>query len=93
MKKKKKIVKIEQDTPEQIIEILRSIQKVSLYENKYLDVWFNDSYPVSISSFIPGSFTRQLLELIEQHLNADPDENGMIEVNIPTLVPNYIEEE
>ena len=89
---KNKIVKVEQNTPEQIIEILRSIQKVSLYENKYLDVWFNDSYPVSISSFIPRSFPRQLFELIEQHLNAEPDENGMIEVNIPALIPNYVED-
>lgn len=52
---------------EKIIEILHSISKVKVDGD--LEVWFNqDEDPEAITSFIPGSFTRELLELIEKHL-------------------------
>lgn len=58
-------------TPEQIIEILHSITKVSV-KDKELDVWFNNDPNMSgLRGYIPGSFTRELLELIEWHMLED----------------------
>jgi hypothetical protein len=55
-------------SPEQIIEILRSIKYLSITDGE-LDTYFVDSeIPEGINSFIPGSFTRELLEMIESHL-------------------------
>jgi len=61
---------MEKHSPEKIIEILRSIEKVSLDASGQLDTLFIDSTsgPEGIRGFIPGSFTRELLELIEWHL-------------------------
>ena len=66
----KSLVLIEKHSPEKIIEILRSIDKLTLNSNGELDTLFVDSIcgPEGISGFIPGSFTRELLELIEWHL-------------------------
>lgn len=63
---------MEKHSPEKIIEILRSIEKLSVDDGE-LDTLFVDSTsgPESISGFIPGSFTRELLELIEKHLLLD----------------------
>lgn len=58
-------------SPEKIIEILRSITKLELDSEGILDVWFEGGESAeSINSFIPGSFTRELLCLIEEHLNS-----------------------
>lgn len=60
-------------TPEEIIETLHSIKKLSVKDGE-LDVWQKETekdYPHNasgISSFIPGSFTYDLLCLIEEHL-------------------------
>ena len=55
-------------SPEKIVEILHSIKNFSI-EDGELDTWFEDSqYFEGIRGFIPNSFTRDLLELIERHL-------------------------
>jgi len=55
-------------TAEEIVKILHSITKVELGESE-LDVWFDsDNFPCVSRSFVPGSFTRELLELIEKHM-------------------------
>ena len=57
-------------SPEKVIEILRSITKLEIDHEGVLDVWFEGGESAeSINSFIPGSFTRELLVLIEQHLS------------------------
>lgn len=61
MPKKKK-------SPEEIVQILHSI-KTLIIEDGELDTWFQDSTcGEGIRGFIPGSFIRELLELIEDHL-------------------------
>jgi hypothetical protein len=62
---------MEKHSPEKIIEILRSIDKLTIDSNGELDTLFIDSTsgPEGITEFIPGSFTRELLELIEWHLS------------------------
>jgi hypothetical protein len=61
-------------TPEEIVAILHSVTKLSVKDEE-LDVWQDgDTYPAGIRSFIPGSFTRELLELIEEHLLFGSDE-------------------
>jgi hypothetical protein len=60
-------------TPEQIVEVLHSIKRLSI-ESGELDTWFENGYlniPETIRSFVPGSFTRRLLELIEGYLLED----------------------
>ncbi len=53
---------------EDIVKILHSIKKFSV-EDGELDTWFEDSeYAEGVRGFIPGSFTRELLELVERHL-------------------------
>jgi hypothetical protein len=55
-------------TPEDIVKILHSITKVEIDQGE-LDTYFeDDKNPSGIRGFIPGSFTRELLELIEEHL-------------------------
>jgi hypothetical protein len=55
-------------TPEEIIKVLHSITKVKIDQGE-LDTWFDDdTIPSGIRGFIPNSFTRELLELIEVHL-------------------------
>ena len=74
-------------SPEKIVEILHSIAKLNLVgkaegkeDNRELFVFFKDGdysrcdsgYPGdSITSFVRNSFTRQLLELIEDYLKQD----------------------
>jgi hypothetical protein len=63
-------------SPEDIVKILHSINKLSVSDGE-LDTWFEfDEYPSGIRSFEHDSFTRKLLELIEDHLleneNEDP---------------------
>ena len=60
---------MEKHSPQKIVEILHSIKELSVKDGE-LDVLFIDSTSgwESISGFIPESFTRQLLELIEGHL-------------------------
>jgi len=60
-------------TPEEIVKIMHSILEVDVDEG-YVEVLFDDSGvygPSNKNSFIPGSFTRKLLELIEEHLLSD----------------------
>ena len=58
--------------PEDIVKILHSINNLSVNDGE-LDIWFEiDEYPSSIHSFAPNSFTRLLLELIEDHLLQAP---------------------
>jgi hypothetical protein len=60
--------KIDHHSPEKIVEILHSITKLELNEVGELETWFDSSYPEVARSFVLGSFTRELLELIESHL-------------------------
>jgi hypothetical protein len=54
---------------EEIVVILRSITKMSFDSTGDFDVWFdNDEHPSGIHEFMPDSFTRELLELIADHL-------------------------
>jgi hypothetical protein len=58
-------------TPEEVIEILHSIKKLSVKYGE-LDTWINDDkYSSRIQGYMPGSFTRELLELIQKHLLND----------------------
>lgn len=53
---------------ENTLELLHSIKRISV-EDGYLEAWFDDEeYGSSITSFIPGSFTREVLELLEDHI-------------------------
>lgn len=57
------------DTPEGIIQVLHSIVRVEMTETG-LDTWFRGgTSSEAISGFVPGTFTRKLLELIEEHLS------------------------
>lgn len=57
-------------TPEEIIKILRSISRVEIDEHGVLSAFFEkDQTGNSINGFIPGTFTRELLALIEAELN------------------------
>lgn len=57
-----------QKSPEDIVTILHSINTVQVDCNE-LEVFFEDStIPETIPSFIPGTFTRELLELIDRHI-------------------------
>jgi hypothetical protein len=51
---------------ESIIKLLHSINRLSVADG-HLEVWINDEVS-TISEFISGSFTRELLELIEDHM-------------------------
>jgi hypothetical protein len=56
-------------TAEEIIVILHSINGLSMDESHELDVLFDDEpIPCVSREFIPGSFTRELVELIEKHM-------------------------
>jgi len=55
-------------TPEEIVEILHSITKVSIEDGELILRQYSDQYPACIRSFIPGSFTHQLLKMIEDYL-------------------------
>jgi hypothetical protein len=62
----------ERQSPEAIVGILHSITKLKLDKVGDLDVWFdNGEHPEGIRSFVPGSFTKELLELIEEYLGAE----------------------
>lgn len=58
-------------SPEKIVEILHSIDKITI--NDEVDFWFkdNDKHPESLHGFHYGSFTRCLMELIESYLIDD----------------------
>lgn len=64
-------MKNNQKTPQQIVEILHSIKDVRLNQNGDLEVKFNEA-PTddweSIFGYNHGSFTQQLLLLIEDEL-------------------------
>lgn len=56
-------------SPEKIIEILHSITGISRDNAGGVDFTFDGGQsPEVANGFIPGSFTRKLLELIEEHL-------------------------
>lgn len=76
----------------EIIEILNSIEKLSV-EDGELDTWFKDSTtgPEAITGFIPGSFTRELLELIEKHMMGDV--NLTEEMPELEITPQMLEED
>jgi len=60
-------------TPEEIVKIMYSILEVDV-DKGYIEVLFDDSGvygPSSKNAFVKGSFTRKLLELIEEHLLSD----------------------
>lgn len=63
---------------EEILEILRSLKTLELDKDGRLDVSFHDVEPAwgmsSINEFVPNSFTRELLELIEYHMS-EPSED------------------
>lgn len=75
-----------QYTPEQIITILHSIKKVALEEDGCIEVWMDeDICGASARSFEWGSFTRELLALIEEYLNGtdleikeDKEDNNIV---------------
>lgn len=55
-------------TPKEIVAILHSISSLDIVDDE-LEVYFDDDkYQSKITGFIPDSFTRQLLELIEDYL-------------------------
>ena len=55
-------------TCDDVINILNSITKISV-ENGELEVWLDDGdVPMTAVEFVPGSFYRQLLVLIESNL-------------------------
>jgi hypothetical protein len=55
-------------SPEMIVKILHSITKLHIDEFGELEVWFDGEKNPSVSTaFSPGTFTRQLIELIEDH--------------------------
>lgn len=64
-----------QYTPEQIITVLHSIKKVVLEPDGCIEVFMGDNETTkelngsSARSFEYGSFTHQLLALIEEYLN------------------------
>lgn len=59
---------VEKHSPEKIVEILHSIVKLEMDGNE-LNVYFDGDENVNVAnSFLPQSFTRELLELIEDHL-------------------------
>lgn len=64
-------------TPAQIIELLHSIQDVRLDADGELEVKFKDPDPVwkdgweANAGYIPGSFTQELLLLIEAALRGE----------------------
>lgn len=63
-------------SPEDIVKILHSITKLSVADGE-LDTWFEfDETPSGIRSFVPNSFTRKLLELIEDHLLENKNEDS-----------------
>jgi hypothetical protein len=67
-------------SPEKIVEILHSITKLNIDEFGELEVWFDDiQYPSVSAAFIPGSFTRELLELIAEHLAKAHFENQVLD--------------
>lgn len=58
-------------SPEEIGQILRSITRMEMNHGE-LETWFEDDlHSTGIRSFIPGSFTRQLLEFIEDYLSEE----------------------
>lgn len=59
-------------TAKQIIYCMSLIKNIKLDNDGCLEAWINnDSYSSSINSYEPGSFTRELLELIEKHLEKE----------------------
>lgn len=57
-------------TPETIIQVLHSITEVKLNSDGEVDAWFDGEADASGKrEFEYGSFTRELLELIEEHLS------------------------
>jgi hypothetical protein len=62
-------------TPVEVLSILHSFKELSIKDGE-LDVKLADDTCWSVStSFVPGSFTRELVELIEKHLlDEDLDE-------------------
>lgn len=60
-------------TPEQILEILKSISKINLDGNGILEVQYTDTGDevFTISEYVKGSFTRELLELIDRYIEEE----------------------
>lgn len=57
--------------PQNIIDILHSIKKITIDECHQMVVKFNDSHEEFTSSeFVPETFTKELLNLIERHLSS-----------------------
>jgi hypothetical protein len=52
----------------QIVDILHSISKVYLSNNELEIIFDKDTHASNIRGFQPKSFTRKLLQLIENHL-------------------------
>jgi hypothetical protein len=50
-----------------ILDILHSIKDFNVEDDQF-DVVFNEGEVLGTQEFVPGSFTRELLELIERHL-------------------------
>lgn len=71
----------------QILELLHSIDKLILEKNDDIEVQFKDeNHPESLHSFVPGSFTRKLLELIEDNVL-----EGYRPLNIEELTEDDVE--
>jgi hypothetical protein len=58
-----------QYTAEEIVVILHEIKSVSIEDGGTLDVVFASGFEGSPSEFVAGTFTRELLELIEHHMS------------------------
>lgn len=63
-------------SPEAIVELLHSFEKFEFADGQ-LTFWVKDD-PIeyAITGYQPGSFTRDLLELIQDYLSKDPSDNG-----------------
>lgn len=63
-------------TPQQIIDIFHSVEDIRLNENNALEVRFKDSSPGEwdeIVEFNRNTFSRKLLELVEDELQGNLD--------------------
>jgi hypothetical protein len=64
-------------SPAMILEILHSFVEVELDDDGCVLVWEKGASHASyITSFVPGSFTYELLALIEHHLK-EPSEDDL----------------
>ena len=62
-------------TPQEIVDILQSITDVAVVDGE-LEIWLDGDTtgPSVCTGFVPGSFTRELMDLIYHHMTPDEEE-------------------